>query len=333
MARLLVIGGAGFIGSHCVRAFIGAGYECVVYDDLSSGFEGSLRVKGGGKVPLHVGDIRDREKLSNLLAEFQPDVVAHFAAKISAPESLQDPLTYFDVNLGGTLSLLEAMRQNDCSNLLFSSTCAVYGNPQGLKHPFMVKEGTTIAPISPYGESKAMVEKVLDAVGIRSVRLRYFNAAGASNDGWLGDGKPDKQHLIGAVFRAIQGGAPLKVFGEQYPTSDGTGVRDYIHVEDLAEAHLRAVNRLVGGRSGAVWNLGVGRGYSVLEVIRAAQEVTGQEVPYHICQPRAGDPPALVSHTTHFENSFGWCPSKNLISILSDAWRWELNPRYGGKKS
>ena len=323
MSKVLVVGGAGYIGSHCGRLLHKSGYDVTVLDNLSTGYKESVFGK------LVVGDIRDRSLLNSLFKRENFDAVFCFAAMLDVAESFRKPFEYFDVNVGGVLSLLSSMRDNGCRKLVFSSTCAIYGMSDKSK----VDENQEISPISPYGESKMMVEKILDRVSpeIQSVRFRYFNAAGAAGDGVLGGGHYPKTHLIGSVFDALQKEQPVKIFGQDYPTHDGTGVRDYIHVEDLAVAHLKAIQRLDQGLGGGVWNLGVGKGFSVLEVIREIESVTGKKIQVLLEPRRNGDPAALFADNTKFRTDFGWVPEKSLRTIIEDSWRWEQNPRFGNK--
>lgn len=323
MSKVLVVGGAGYIGSHCGRLLHESGYDVTVLDDLSTGYKESVFGK------LVVGDIRDRSLLDSLFKANNFEAVLCFAAKLDVAESFRKSFEYFDVNVGGVLSLLNAMKDHGCHKLVFSSTCAIYG----MSAKSRVDESQEISPISPYGESKMMVEKILDRVypDIQSVRFRYFNAAGASIDGAIGGGHYPKTHLIGSVFDAMQKGLPVKVFGQDYPTHDGTGVRDYIHVEDLAVAHLKALQRLERGLGGGVWNLGVGKGFSVYDVIREIESVTGKKIQVLLEPRRNGDPAALFADNTKMRKDFGWVPENSLRKIIEDAWRWEQNPRFGNK--
>lgn len=322
--QVLVVGGAGYVGSHCTRLLFESGYDVTVLDDLSTGYAEAVFGK------LVVGDIRNRELLDSMFRNNKFEVVLCFAAKLIVPESFLQPIEYFDVNVGGMLVLLDTMRKYGCNKLVFSSTCAIYGMA---KNP-RVNEQEIIAPISPYGESKAMVERILDhaAPFVQSVRFRYFNAAGASGDSYIGGARYPKTHLIGSAFSSILSGTPIKVFGRDYPTPDGTGIRDYIHVEDLATAHLKAVIRLESGMGGGVWNLGVGKGYSVVEVLSGIENVTGKKFEVSYEPRREGDPPALYADNTKLREDYGWVPSTPLSKILEDAWRWELRPRFGNKK-
>lgn len=318
------MGGAGYIGSHCARSLHNAGYEVTVFDNLSTGYREAVFGR------LVVGDIRDRELLESLFKEEKFEAVLCFAALIDVAESFKKPLDYFSVNVEGLINLLRVMRENSCTNLVFSSTCAIYGMPQTPE----VDESQPISPISPYGETKAMAERILDRVQgeFEVVRFRYFNAAGASGDGLLGGAKYPKTHLIGCAFSAVLSGTSVKIFGQDYPTHDGTGVRDYIHVEDLAEAHLKAVQRLEAGLGGGVWNLGVGRGYSVLDILKGVEIVTGKKIPTLLRPRRNGDPSAMYADNSKLRADFGWVPKISLGKILEDSWRWEQNPRFGNSQ-
>lgn len=324
MTRVLVTGGAGYVGSHCSRRLVDAGIDVVVVDNLSQGHPQAV---SGELVEM---DIRDRQGLTQLLSTGF-DAVLHFAAKMSVGESNDDPVGYFDTNVAGTLSLLESMRESGCERLVFSSTCAVYGVPEEVP----ISEKTPFGPISPYGETKAVVERILDlarAKGhIASCSLRYFNAAGASHDGWIGEAHDPETHLIPVALEALETGRLMKIFGTDHPTPDGTCVRDYVHVEDLAEAHLRALERLLRGDEGGAFNLGSGSGYSVREVLSTIEAVTGRSLNLVETDRREGDPPVLVSNTMRSKEVLGWQTTRSLTQILEDAWRWHLNPRFGPK--
>lgn len=323
MARILITGGAGYVGSHCARRMAAAGHEVVTLDNLSQGYEAAVTGE------LDVVDLRDRQGLDRVLARGF-DCVMHFAALMAVGESVEKPVEYYDVNVGGTLNLLAAMADHGCKNLVFSSTCAVYGVPEVVP----ITEDTPHAPISPYGETKAVVEKILTharRVGqIESVCLRYFNAAGASEDGWLGEAHDPETHVIPVAFERLVAGKPFAVFGSDYPTPDGSCVRDYVHVLDLAEAHLKAVERLLDGKPGGAWNLGSGRGYSVKELIDTVQRVAGRSfVRINDEARRPGDPHTLVANPTAVQDALGWRAERDLDVILTDAWNWFQNPRFG----
>ena len=323
MERILVTGGAGYIGSHCCKVLAEAGFEPVTFDNLATGHRSFVRWG-----PLIEGDVRDGEALTAALEATAPVAVMHFAARSIVPESFASPEATFDVNVAGTLNLLRAMLRTGVSNIVFSSTCAVYGEPD--RHP--LTEGTGFAPISPYGASKAIAERMVDDVGtahgIRSARLRYFNAAGADRDGEIGEQHEPETHLIPIILDVALGLRPaLQIFGDRHPTPDGTAIRDYIHVLDLARIHLAALRHLLdGGRSCAV-NVGTGVGASVAEVVRAVERVTGRRVPTVVAPPRAGDPAILTADPSAAKELFRWSASHTLDDIVADAWRWHVQMR------
>lgn len=320
--RILVTGGAGYIGSQCCKILAAAGYEPVVYDDLSNGHRDF--VKWG---PLIEGDIRDSGALANAMSDWRPIAVMHFAALALVAESVTNPERYWDVNVGGVRALLEAMRSTETDKLIFSSTCAIYGEPEAVP----IVEATAKAPVSPYGASKlaaeAMIESYDLAYGIRSVCLRYFNACGADPDGDIGELHDPETHLIPLILDALIGRRdPISVFGRDYPTRDGTAVRDYIHVLDLARAHLAAARYLLNGGSSTAINLGTGRGTSVAEIITAAERITGLTVPYIDAPRREGDPPCLVAAPDFAQRSLDWQPLHSTIDrVIVDAWHWHLS--------
>jgi UDP-arabinose 4-epimerase len=319
MDSILLTGGAGYIGSHAAKALSRQGYLPVVYDDLSRGHREA--VKWG---PLEVGALADTERLKQVFKAHAPKAVMHFAAFAYVGESVSDPALYYRNNVAGTLSLLEAMRASGTDRLVFSSTCAVYGVPDSVP----ITEGNPRRPINPYGRSKSMIEDILadygTAYGLKSVCLRYFNAAGADPDGEIGEAHDPEPHLLPLVLDAAAGRIPhLTVFGDDYPTRDGTCVRDYIHVTDLAEAHVLAARHLLSGGAGAVLNLGNETGYSIREVIEHAERVTGRTIPYRMEARRAGDPPELVGNADKAKALLGWKPAHgSLDSILRSAWAW-----------
>jgi UDP-glucose-4-epimerase GalE len=322
--RILVVGGAGYIGSVCAAHLVSQGIEVEVYDDLSTGHREA--VSG----PLHVGDIRDRARLLEVLGGGRFDAVMHFAAKSLVGESVAHPLRYFDVNVGGTATLVQAMLDTGVQSLVFSSSCAVYGVPDSLPIP----EDHPHRPVSPYGESKAMVERMLDGCrekeGLRVTSLRYFNAAGASADGRFGESHATETHLIPLALQAAMGQRPpLKLFGTDYDTPDGTCLRDYIHVLDLAEVHRLAVEALIAGDRGGAYNVGTGVGTSVREVIASVGRVTGTPVPHDEADRREGDPPALYAAADTVREKFGWTPKYTHIDdIVRTAAGWARAPRY-----
>ncbi len=316
--RIFVAGGAGYIGSHCCKALAKAGFELVVYDNLSTGHREF--VKWG---PLIEGDIRDGESLTKAMRETRPDAVMHFAALALVGESMVDPGRYYDVNVAGGLRLLEAMRAAGVDELVFSSTCAVYGIPETIP----ITEATPERPINPYRASKLAFERMLkdfeQAYGVKSVRLRYFNAAGADEEGEIGEWHEHETHLIPLLIEATLGRRPpVSIFGTDYPTPDGTAIRDYIHVEDLAAAHLLAVRHLAAGGAPAVLNLGTGRGDSVAQVIAAVEAACGRQVPLTRSGRRPGDPPALVANPSQAASVLGWTAARELRQIVADALHW-----------
>jgi UDP-glucose-4-epimerase GalE len=316
--RILVTGGAGYIGSHTVRLLLKQGYEVTVADNLSRGYRHN--------VPdglLNVLNLQDTDKLTALLREKQCEAVIHFAAYALVGESMQSPEMYFENNVGGSNSLFTAMQRAGVRYLVFSSTCAVYGTPRSSP----ISEDFPIQPLNPYGESKAMVEKILrwfdQLHGLRSIALRYFNASGADPDGDLGEEHEPESHLIPLLFRAIQNGQPATIFGEDYPTPDGTCIRDYIHVNDLAQAHILALESLAAGASTDSFNVGTGTGNSVREVLAAVEAVTGKKVPHKIGPRRPGDPPALVANGDKVRRALGWKPEyTDLRKNVATAWNF-----------
>ena len=322
--RVLLVGGAGYIGSHCALLLREAGAEAVVYDDLSTGFAGAVAGR------LIRGDVRDRERLTAVLRDGRFDAVMHFAARLLVGESVEHPLRYFDTNVAGTCALVQCMADAGVRDLVFSSSCAVYGEPRYLPldedHPF--------APVSPYGLSKVMVEQVLDACrereGFRIASLRYFNAAGADPEGRFGEAHDPETHLIPLALEAASGWRTIRVFGRDWPTPDGTCIRDYVHVLDLARAHNLALAALWDGHPGRAWNVGTGAGSSVLEVIASVERVTGRPVPREDAPRRDGDPPALYTQADALRRDLGWTPRyPDLDVLVAHAWRWHQAPRYG----
>ncbi|MGI6488162.1 MAG: UDP-glucose 4-epimerase GalE [Syntrophomonadaceae bacterium] len=324
MGKILVTGGAGYIGSHVVKALGEKGYDILVYDNLSTGHEWAV-LHGD----LVVGDIRDRGRLDQVLDKYEVDAVMHFAAHIVVPESVQEPLKYYMNNVGGSLTLLQALQEHGVDKFIFSSSAAVYGIPEEIP----VRESAPLQAINPYGETKAMVEKVLEdmayAGSMNYVALRYFNVAGADPEGRIGEGKEDATHLITMCVRTAAGLRPeMSIFGDDYPTSDGTCVRDYIHVEDLAEAHILALQYLLQNGESQVFNCGYGRGFSVLEVVEAARKATGVDFPVRMAPRREGDPPALVADSSKLQSHLGWRPQHDdLQHIIATAWNWETRGR------
>lgn len=315
-------GGAGYIGTHAVLALQKAGYEIVVLDNLEYGhrelIEEILQVK------LVVGDISDRPFLDELFANHQIAAVMHFAAYIAVGESVAKPAKYYHNNVNGTLTLLEAMVASEVKTLVFSSTCAIYGMPKQMP----MKEDHPKNPLNPYASSKLMVEQILadfaTAHDLRSVVFRYFNASGANPDGLLGEDHNPETHLIPLVLLTALGKREsISIFGTDYPTPDGTCVRDYIHVSDLADAHVLGLEYLLDGGKSEVFNLGNGNGFSVREVIETAQQVTGREIKTLECDRRPGDASSLVGSSDKARKVLGWSPQySDLSKIIKDAWNW-----------
>lgn len=318
MPTILVTGGAGYIGSHTRYFLEKQGYSVLVVDNLGRGYREAVP-----PAILHTLDLRETDKLTALLEDHRVDAVIHFAAYIAVGESTKNPLMYFENNVGGSLSLLEAMMRAGVKRVVFSSTAAAYGTPARVP----IVEDEPYAPINPYGESKVIVERMLEWLDryqeFRSIRLRYFNACGAEPEAGLGERHEPETHLIPLILRAIQTGSPVTLFGDDYPTQDGTCIRDYIHVSDLAEAHIFAVEHLLKGGASNVFNVGTGSGHSVKEVVSSVERVTGKKVPFTMGPRREGDPPSLVADSTKLQTTLGWKPKRaDLDRIVSDAWKF-----------
>ncbi|OYQ37137.1 UDP-glucose 4-epimerase GalE [Niveispirillum lacus] len=301
---ILVTGGAGFIGSHACKALARAGYQPVVYDDLSNGLVEAVRWG-----PLVVGGLADPARLAALFDQYRPVAVLHFAAFIEAGLSVREPARFYQNNVAGTLSLLQAMAQAGCDRIVFSSTAAVYGDP--LQTP--IREDHVLQPVNPYGRSKLMVENILAdqaaAKGLRVAVLRYFNASGADPEGELGENHQPETHLIPLVLQAALGHRPeIAIFGSDYDTPDGTCIRDYVHVADLADAHVLALRRLLADGDNLTANLGTGTGFSVAQVVAAVEQVTGLPVPVRRSDRRPGDPAILVADKGRAWTDLGWQP-------------------------
>lgn len=319
MKTALVIGGAGYVGSHAAKAFALDGWRVVVFDNLSAGFRAAVRWGD-----LIVGELADQEALRDAVAAARPDVVAHFAALTSVGDSVGDPVAYYRNNVAGTLNLLDAVRSQARCPVIFSSTAAVYGVPTQSPIP----EDHPKQPINPYGHSKLMMEQVLadcDAAhGVRSVCLRYFNAAGADPDGEIGERHNPETHLIPLVLRAARDpDFAFSIFGGDFSTPDGTCVRDYVHVSDLARAHVAAAGYLLAGGASTALNLGSGSGASVLEIIGAIESELGRAMPRNVGPRRAGDPPALVAAAGKALDVLGWRTDYDLKDIVATAAAWE----------
>jgi len=318
LPTILVTGGAGYIGSHTRYFLEKQGYSVLVVDNLGRGYREAVP-----PAVLHTLDLRETDKLADLLSKHKVDAVIHFAAYISVGESTKDPLMYFENNVGGSLSLFEAMMKTGVKRLVFSSTAAAYGTPARVP----IVEDEPYAPINPYGESKVTVERILDWLDryqeFRSIRLRYFNACGAEPEAGLGERHDPETHLIPLILKAVQTGTPVTLFGDDYATEDGTCIRDYIHVSDLAEAHIFAVQHLLKGGSSNVFNVGTGSGHSVKEVVSSVEQVTGKKVPFTMGPRREGDPASLVADSSKLQKTLGWKPNRaDLDRIISDAWKF-----------
>jgi UDP-glucose-4-epimerase GalE len=328
---VLVTGGAGYIGSHTVRLLASQGRKVVVLDNLVYGHRDAIVDDG---VELVVGDVGDRALLQDLFTRHAFAAVVHFAAFAYVGESVTDPLKYYRNNTAEPLTLLEVMQAHGCRNFVFSSTCATYGVPEAVP----ISESNPQAPINPYGRSKLMLEWILAdcdrAWGLKSACLRYFNASGSSEDGLIGEDHDPETHLIPRVLMAVTGEIPhVDVFGTDYPTPDGTGVRDYIHVADLASAHSKALDHLGGGGDSIRCNLGTGVGVSVKEIIAAVEEVTGKKVPVQYGPRRAGDPPELLADPRLAKELLGWeAQHRDVREMVRTAWTWLSGPR-GGRYS
>ncbi|SOD99926.1 UDP-glucose 4-epimerase GalE [Caenispirillum bisanense] len=319
---VLVTGGAGYIGSHVCKALAEAGWTPVAYDDLSNGH--AWAVQWG---PLERGDIRDRDRLRAVVAAYRPEAVLHFAGRIEVGESLLAPFPFYDVNVAGTLTLLDVMAEAGIQALIFSSTAATYG----VLHATPAPESHPCDPINPYGRSKLVAERMIAdmgaATGMSWTNLRYFNAAGADPEGTIGEAHRHETHLIPLAVQAARGerGA-FAVFGTDYPTADGSCIRDFIHVSDLAEAHVLALKRLLDGGASTTFNLGTGTGASVLQVLDSLEAVAGVPVPTEHRDARAGDPPALVGDPSRAMAALSWTPRRSdLTSIIADAWAWHTS--------
>lgn len=316
---VLVTGGAGYIGCHACKVLARAGYRPVVFDDLSRGHREAVRWG-----PLVEGELGDRERLCAALGTHRVSAVMHFAAYAYVGESVADPAMYYRNNLGGTLSLLEAMRETGVNQIVFSSSCATYGIPDCVP----IRETAPQLPVNPYGETKLAIERALGwygrAYGLRSVVLRYFNAAGADPEGEIGEWHEPETHLVPLVLQAALGQrSRIDIYGTDYPTPDGTAIRDYVHVHDLARAHLQALEHLRAGGESMALNLGTGRGYSVREVVAAAEAVSGRRVPWRDAARRPGDPPALVADPRLAAELLDWrAQLSDLETIIRTAFAW-----------
>ena len=324
MGAVLVTGGAGYVGSHAAKALRGAGHEVVVLDNLVAGHREA--VQGG---PLVEADIADRAAVRDAIRRYRVTAVMHFAALASVGQSVEAPGQYYANNVSGTLALLDVLVTESIHHFVFSSTAAVYGEP--VETP--IREDHPTAPINPYGETKLAIERALPhydrAYGLRSIRLRYFNAAGADGEGELGEDHHPEEHLIPRALQASAAEATLEIYGDDYATSDGTCERDYVHVSDLAEAHVLALRALESGKPSSVYNLGNGRGHSVREVATAVERVTGFRMRQTVAPRRAGDPAVLLASSERVRTELGWEPHYGALdTIVETAWAWHrTHPR------
>lgn len=318
MTTVLVTGGAGYIGSHSVKALREAGYGVVVLDNLSAGHRDAIP-----GVPLVVADIADTATVAQTIREYQVGAVMHFAAWLAVSDSVTDPAGYYRNNVLGTLGTLAALVETGIRSFIFSSTCAVYGEPDTTP----IRETNATRPINAYGQTKLAIEQALPhyerAYGLRSVRLRYFNAAGADPDALIGEDHSPEIHLIPRCIEAATGGRPLQLFGDDYPTPDGTCVRDYVHVTDLADAHVKALQYLERGGDSATFNVGTERPSSVRQVVAAVERATGRPVVHEMAARRPGDPAVLYASAGAIHDALGWVPRRpDIDTIVEDAWRW-----------
>ena len=324
MNNILVVGGAGYIGSHVVKMLKGNGFNVTVYDNLSKGHRKAVR-----GIDFVKGDLGDKKKLAKVFKEKQINAVMHFAAFIEVGESVKEPARYYNNNVVKVVNLLDAMVENGVKYFVFSSSAATFGEPQTPK----ITEDHPQNPINPYGQTKLIVEKILKdydvAYGLKSMILRYFNAAGADESGKIGEAHSPESHLMPIILQAAKGEREsIKVFGSDYPTKDGTCIRDFVHVNDLSRAHILALKKMFETNQSDNFNLGSGSGYSVKEVIETAKKITGKEIKTEYVARRAGDPAVLVADSAKAQKVLGWQISYNLDKIISTAWKWETSRKY-----
>ncbi|MCF8412383.1 MAG: UDP-glucose 4-epimerase GalE [Melioribacteraceae bacterium] len=323
--KTLVTGGAGYIGSHFVKKLASSGKEVLVLDNLSRGHKESIHPKTSF---VNV-DLTERNKLFDIIQKEEIDAVVHFAAFAYVGESVENPSMYYHNNVIGSINLIDAVVQNKIENFVFSSTCSLYGNPERVP----ISENEPVNPINPYAKTKRIIEFLLEdysqSHSLNYCALRYFNAAGADPDGEIGESHDPEPHLIPlALFTAMQKREKLLVFGDDYETKDGTCVRDYIHINDLADAHILALEYLKINKESNVINLGTGEGNSVFEIIKTVEELTGKSVPFDVVGRRAGDPAVLVADNKKAKSILGWSPKHDLRSIIQTAWNWHNNQKY-----
>ena len=324
MKNVLVIGGAGYIGSHTVRMLSKQGYNPIVFDNLSKGHREAVAA-----YPFELGDLGDKARLAEVFKKHNIEAVMHFAAFIEVGESVKEPSKYYHNNIAKVLNLLDAMVENNIKYFVFSSTAATFGEPVKEK----IDETHPQLPINPYGNTKLMVEKMLTdfdvAYGLKATALRYFNASGADDSGEIGESHDPESHLIPIVLQAAAGKRPsIKMFGDDYPTPDGTCVRDYVHVNDLARAHILALEKMVKENKSERFNLGSGNGFSVAELVKEAKKITGVDFKVEVAPRRAGDPAVLVADSTKAQQVLGWKPEYSLTRIIETAWNWEQYRKY-----
>lgn len=324
MKNILVIGGAGYIGSHMVRMLAKQGYNPVVFDNLSKGHREAV-----ANYPFELGDLGDKARLTEVFKKYGIEAVMHFAAFAEVGESVKEPSKYYHNNVAKVLDLLDALVENDIKYFVFSSTAATFGEPVRPK----IDESHPQNPINPYGNTKLMVEKILadfdTAYGLKATALRYFNASGADDSGEIGESHNPETHLIPIVLQAAAGKrASIKMFGTDYPTPDGTCVRDYVHVNDLARAHILALEKMFKDNVSERFNLGSGNGFSVAEIVKEAKRITGIDFTVENAPRRDGDPAVLVADSAKAERILGWKPQYNLTRIIETAWNWEQHRKY-----
>ena len=324
MKNILVIGGAGYIGSHTVKMLAQKGYNPVVFDNLSKGHREAV-----ANYPFELGDLGDKARLAEVFKKHQIDAVMHFAAFIEVGESVKEPSKYYHNNVAKVLNLLDAMVEHGIKYFVFSSTAATFGEPVKEK----IDETHPQNPINPYGNTKLMVEKMLadfdTAYGLKATALRYFNASGADDSGDIGESHTPETHLIPIVLQAAAGKRPcIKMFGNDYPTPDGTCIRDYVHVNDLARAHILALEKMFKDNVSERFNLGSGNGSSVAELVKEAKRITGVDFKVEVAPRRAGDPAVLVADSAKAQKVLGWKPEYNLTRIIETAWNWEQHRKF-----
>lgn len=325
--HILVVGGAGYIGSHAVRELVKEGNQVVVLDSLYTGHRKAVNPQA----KFYQGDVENTFLVSKILRTEKIEAVMHFAAYSLVPESVKKPLKYYDNNVFGMISLLQAMKDAGTKYLIFSSSAATYGVPQETP----ITEETPLNPINPYGETKMMMEKIMSwadkANGIKYIALRYFNVAGAASDGTIGEDHAPETHLIPNILKsALAGDGNFTIFGNDYKTPDGTNVRDYVQVEDLIAAHILALKHLIKSNRSDVFNLGTAHGYSNLEILQAAKKVTGRDIPYTIGPRRGGDPDSLVADSTKARTILGWRPKhEDVNDVIATAWKWHQSHPQG----